>query len=58
MRLLLLSPRVEPERNGAQGAWLEPSTHRACSSPSIVTLPKEVSRDVAPDKAIRFYHVS
>ena len=59
----LMSPewaghQVEPERNGAQGAWLEPSTHRAYSSPSIVTVPEDVSRDVASDKAVRFYHVS
>lgn len=50
--------QIEPERNAAQGAWLEPAEHQAYSSPSIVPAPGDVSQDVAPDKAIRAYDVS
>ncbi|WP_458117312.1 hypothetical protein [Arthrobacter sp. D2-10] len=50
--------QVEPERNAAQGAWLEPAEHQAYSSPSIVPAPGDVSQDVAEDKAIRAYNVS
>lgn len=50
--------QIEPERNAAQGAWLEPSKHEAYSSPSIIAATGDVSRDVAPDKVIRAYDVS
>ncbi len=50
--------QVEPERNGAQGEWLEPAEHEAYSAPSIVPAPGDVSQDVAEDKAIRAYDVS
>jgi hypothetical protein len=50
--------QVEPERNGAQGEWLEPAKHQAYSAPSIVPAPGDVSEDVAEDKAIRAYDVS
>lgn len=50
--------QVEPERNGAQGEWLEPSEHQAYSSPSIVPAPGDVTQDVAADKAIRAYDVT
>lgn len=50
--------QVEPERNGAQGEWLEPAEHQAYSAPSIVAAPGDVSEDVAVDKAIRAYDVS
>ncbi len=50
--------QVEPERNGAQGEWLEPAEHQAYSAPSIVPAPGDVSEDVADDKAIRAYDVS
>lgn len=49
--------QIEPERNAAQGAWLKPAQHQACSSPSIVPVPGDVSEDVAEDKAIRAYDV-
>jgi hypothetical protein len=49
--------QIEPERNAAQGAWLEPAQHQAYSSPSIVPAPGDVSEDVAEDKAIRAYDV-
>ncbi|MDF9277446.1 hypothetical protein P4U43_06520 [Arthrobacter sp. EH-1B-1] len=49
--------QVEPERNAAQGAWLEPAQHQAYSSPSIVPAPSDVSKDIAEDKAIRAYDV-
>lgn len=50
--------QVEPERNGAQGDWLKPSEHQAYSSPSVVAGAGDVAQDVAPDKAVRFYHVT
>lgn len=50
--------QIEPERNAAQGAWLEPAEHQAYSSPSIVPAPGDVSQDVAEDKAIRAYDVT
>ncbi|MHA7284384.1 hypothetical protein [Arthrobacter sp. TMS2-4] len=50
--------QVEPERNGAQGEWLEPAEHQAYSAPSIVPAPGDVSQDVAEDKAIRAYDVT
>ncbi|MHA7284592.1 hypothetical protein [Arthrobacter sp. TMS2-4] len=50
--------QVEPERNGAQGEWLEPAEHEAYSAPSIVPAPGDVSEDVAEDKAIRAYDVT
>ncbi|MBG6185470.1 hypothetical protein IWX65_003449 [Arthrobacter sp. CAN_A214] len=50
--------QIEPERNAAQGAWLEPSQHQAYSAPSIVAAPGDVSQDVADGKAIRAYDVS
>lgn len=50
--------QVEPERNAAQGAWLEPAQHQAYSSPSIVPAPGDVSGDVAEDNTIRAYEVS
>lgn len=50
--------QVEPERNAAQGSWLEPALHQAYSSPSIVPAPGDVSEDVTEDKAIRAYDVS
>ncbi|MBG6184671.1 hypothetical protein IWX65_002649 [Arthrobacter sp. CAN_A214] len=50
--------QVEPERNGAQGEWLEPSQRQAYSAPSIVPAPTDVSQDVADDKVIRAYDVS
>jgi hypothetical protein len=50
--------QVEPERNGAQGEWLEPAAHQAYSAPFIVPAPGDVSQDVADDKAIRAYDVS
>ncbi|WP_258059094.1 hypothetical protein [Arthrobacter sp. B1805] len=50
--------QVEPERNAAQGSWLEPAQHQAYSSPSIVPAPGDVSEDVTEDKAIRAYDVS
>lgn len=50
--------QVEPERNGAQGEWLEPAKHQAYSEPSIVAAPGDVSEDVAPDQAIRTYDVN
>lgn len=50
--------QIEPERNAAQGAWLDPSMHRAYSSPSVIAATGDVSRDVAPDKVIRSYDVS
>lgn len=49
--------QIEPERNAAQGAWLEPAQHQAYSSPSIVPAPGDVSEDIAEDKAIRAYDV-
>lgn len=52
------SHQVEPERNGAQGEWLKPSQHQAYSSPSVVSGAGDVAQDVAPDKAIRFYHIT
>lgn len=52
------SNQIEPERNGAQGSWLEPGRHQAFSSPSIVPATGDVGRDVAEDKAIRIYDVS
>lgn len=52
------SHQVEPERNGAQGEWLKPSRHQAYSSPSVVPGAGDVAQEVAPDKAIRFYHVT
>lgn len=51
------SKQVEPERNGAQGAWLEPSQHQAFSVPSIVPAVGDTSQDVGKDKAIRAYNV-
>ena len=50
--------QVEPERNGAQGEWLEPAERQAYSVPSIVPASGDVSQDVADDKAIRAYDVS
>lgn len=50
--------QVEPERNGAQGEWLEPAEHQAYSASSIVPAPGDVSQDVADDKAIRAYDVT
>ena len=50
--------QVEPDRNGAQGAWLEPAQHQAYSAPSLIPAAGDVSRDVAADKAIRAYDVS
>ncbi|WP_024476398.1 hypothetical protein [Arthrobacter sp. CAL618] len=50
--------QVEPERNGAQGAWLEPAAHQAYSAPALAPAPGDVSQDVADDKAIRAYDVS
>ena len=49
--------QIEPGRNAAQGAWLEPAKHQSYSSPSIVPAPGDVSEDVAEDKAIRAYDV-
>jgi hypothetical protein len=49
--------QIEPERNAAQGAWLEPAQHQAYNSPSIVPAPGDVSEDIAEDKAIRAYDV-
>ena len=52
------SNQIEPERNAAQGAWLEPAQHQAYSSPSVVAAPGDVSQDVTADKAIRAYDVT
>lgn len=54
--------QVEPERNGAQGQWLEPAEHQAWSSPTLTqtAVPPQMTTglDSRDDRAIRAYDVS
>ncbi|MFI7482421.1 hypothetical protein ACH9EU_08375 [Kocuria sp. M1R5S2] len=49
--------QVEPERNAGGAPWIAAAQHQGYSVPSIIPAPGDVSRDVAPDKAIRAYTV-
>lgn len=50
--------QVEPERNSAQGEWLEPAKHRAYSRAVAVPAVGDTSRNIGKDKAVRSYKVT